>query len=384
MAYTVVTLPGDGTGPEVLAQGLRVLLRVGERLGVDFDVQEIPCGGRYYLEHGTRDWPEGAEERCEAADLILLGAVGWPAPDGTGPVTMADGKMAGYSAVIGNRTRLDLYANVRPVKLYPGVEHRIHGERRAVWQSGRVDMVIVRENTEDLYTGAGGILAPGGRAEVATDTRLITRRATERVVRFAYELCHRRGPAAPEDGKKRLTSIAKDNVMYGCKLFNAIVREIAPEYPDIETETALVDSFTMFLMTQPEHYDVCVTTNLFGDIVTDLASVLQGGMGMALGANVGERHAMFEPIHGSAPPLAGKDQANPMATILAAGEGLRWLGQRKADSRLELGGDAIERAVTAVLARGEPLTFDLALPGKAASCSAVAQAVLDELDKQLN
>ena len=127
MAYKLVTLGGDGTGPEVMREGMRVLSAVSEVLGVAWDVDDIPCGGQYYLKHGSRDWPEGAEERCSAADLILLGAVGWPSPTGTGPVLMKDGKMAGYSFVIGNRTRLNLFANVRPVKLYEGVQHRIHG-----------------------------------------------------------------------------------------------------------------------------------------------------------------------------------------------------------------------------------------------------------------
>jgi isocitrate/isopropylmalate dehydrogenase len=383
MTYSIVTLPGDGTGPEVLAQGLRVLRAAAELLGLSFDLAEVPCGGKYYLEHAPRDWPEGAEDRCARADLLLLGAVGWPAPDGKGPVTMADGKMAGYSAVIGNRTRLDLYANVRPVKLYPGVQHRIHGKLRSVWEPARVDFVVVRENTEGLYAGMGGILAPGGRAEVATDTRVITRRGAERVIRFAYELCRRRGRGAPADGKMRLTCIAKDNVLRGCQMFNAICREIAAAYPDVETEFVLVDSFTMFVLTQPEHYDVCVTTNLFGDIVTDLASVLQGGMGMAVGGNIGDGHAMFEPIHGSAPPLAGKDQANPMATVLAVADGLRWLGARKADPRLTNAGDGIERAVVAVLERGGPLTFDLAPPGQAAKCSEVGSALVEEVGRQL-
>lgn len=380
MSYKLVTLPGDGVGPEVLAQGLRVLDAASKALALDFTIEEIPCGGRYHLEHAPRDWPEGSEERCRDADLLLLGAVGWPSPGGKGPVTMADGRMAGWSAVIGNRTRLDLYANVRPVKLYPGVGHRIHGQLRNVWEPGRVDMVIVRENTEGLYAGMGGILAPGGRAEVATDTRVITRRGAERVLRFAFELCKNRGRGAPQDGKKRLTCIAKDNVLRGCQMFNDICREVAADYPGIEVEFVLVDSFTMFLMTQPEHYDVCVTTNLFGDIVTDLASVLQGGMGMAVGGNIGDEHAMFEPIHGSAPPLAGKDQANPMATILCVGEGLRWLGRRKADARLERAGVAIEEAVTGLLARGGPLTADLAAPEQAAKCSEVGAAIALEVE----
>src|SRR5439155_1658817 len=218
-SYQVVTLPGDGTGPEVMTQAKRVLAAV-EAAGVArFRIEEIPCGGQYYLAHGDADWPAGSEERCAAADVILLGAVGWPAPDGSGPVK-------------------------------------------------------------------------------------------------------------PRDGKKRVTCIVKDNVLRGCQFFHEVFREVGAGYPDVEKDVAIVDAFTQWLVGQPEYYDVCVTTNMFGDIVTDLASVLQGGMGMAVGCNVGDRHAMFEPIHGSAPKHAGKDKVNPTAMILATAEALRWLGAR--------------------------------------------------------
>jgi isocitrate/isopropylmalate dehydrogenase len=275
MQIKVVALPGDGTGPEVMVQGLRVLRAVGAATGVDFQVEEIECGGQYFLKNGQRDWPEDAGAKCAAADVVLLGAVGWPKADGS-PVTMKDGKMAGWSPVIGNRIKLDLYANIRPVKLFPGVSHRVHGKRKQVWEPGQVDMVIIRENTEGLYSGAGGILAPGGRATVATDVRLITRTASERVIRKAFEICRTR-KGAPKDGKKRVTAILKDNVLRGCQLFGEVFREVGAEYPDIEKDTAIVDAFTQWLIGQPEYYDVCVTTNMFGDIVTDLASVLQGG-----------------------------------------------------------------------------------------------------------
>jgi 3-isopropylmalate dehydrogenase len=376
----VVALPGDGTGPEVMAHGLRVLRAAGETAGVRFNVEEIPCGGQYYLQNGARDWPEGAEERCAAADVILLGAVGWPAPSGA-PVTMKDGKMAGWSPVIGNRNRLDLYANVRPVKLYPGVAHRVHGKHKSVWEAGKVDMVIIRENTEGLYSGAGGVLAPGGRPHVAIDNRIITREASERVIRHAFELSRKRGHGAPRDGKKRVTAILKDNVLRGCQMFGDIFREIGKEYPDIEKDTAIVDAFTQWLIGQPEHYDVCVTTNMFGDIVTDLASVLQGGMGMAVGCNVGDRHAMFEPIHGSAPKHAGKDKVNPIAMILAVKEALIWLADQKSMPTLATAGQNVELAVRAVLERGAPLTYDLVGEERAARMSQVADAILKELER---
>ena len=381
--YHIVLLPGDGIGVEVTAEARALIELCADRLGVTLELEEIPCGGRFYLEHGTRDWPEGAEERCRAADAILLGAVGWPAPDGSGPVTMTGGKMAGYSAVIGNRVNLELYANVRPVKLLPGVQHVISGVARPVWSPDKVDMVIVRENTEDLYLGMGGVMRAASVATLATDVRVITRAASQRVIRHAFELSRERGRGAPGDGKKRVTAVVKNNVLEGCRLFAEVFREVGAAYPDVEKDVAIVDAFTQWLITQPERYDVCVTTNMFGDIVTDLAAVLQGGMGMAVGCNLGDEHAMFEPIHGTAPPLAGKDRANPMAMLLAAGEMMRWLGRRHDDRRMTRAGDAVEASVAAVCAAGEPLTEDLVGPDRAASRSAVARAVREGVAERL-
>ena len=375
MAYKLVTLGGDGTGPEVMREGMRVLDAVSEVLGISWDREEIPCGGQYYLEHGDLDWPADSPAKCAAADLILLGAVGWPDPKGAGPVLMKDGKMAGYSPVIGNRTQLNLYANVRPIKLYPGVKHRIHGANKQVWEPGKVDMVIIRENTEGLYAQCGGKLAPGGRVDVATDTRLITRRASEQVIRHAFELCRKRNKGAPKDGKLRVTAVVKDNVLHGCQLFRDVFFEIGKEYPEIEKDTAIVDAFTQWLINQPEYYDVVVTTNMFGDIITDLASVLQGGMGMAVGANVGHENGMFEPIHGSAPKYTGQDKVNPLAMILSVKEGCEWLGQRKNDAKLLKAAEMIERAVVELLETGKPLTYDLVGVDNAATCSDVGKAV---------
>ena len=380
--YNIVLLPGDGIGPEVMGAARTVLDTVARSGELEFDLDEIDCGGKFYLDHGSRDWPQGSEERCKAADAILLGAVGFPRPDGAGPVTMDNGKMAGYSPVIGNRTNLDLYANVRPVKLLPGVKHQISGTPSQVWQPANVDMVILRENTEDLYCGMGGILRAGGVASVATDVRVITRRGCERIIRRAFEICGARS-GAPRDGVSRVTAIVKNNVLDGCRLFVEVFREIAADYPNIETELAIVDAFTQWLVTQPERYDVCVTTNMFGDIVTDLASVLQGGMGMAVGCNVGDDHAMFEPIHGSAPPLAGTGKANPLATLLATAEMLRWLGKRHGDSAATAAGDAIEESVAEIVSEGKPLTADIVGEENAATLTEVAQAVADRTASRL-
>ena len=372
--FHIVLLPGDGAGVEVMQQARKILDRVTDRFDVSFALEEIPCGGQYYLQHG-RDWPEGSDRRCAAADLILLGAVGWPDPDGGGPVTMKDGKMAGWNAVIGNRLRLDLYANIRPVKLFDGIEHRISGRQQQVWQPDRVDMIFLRENTEDLYVGGGTILRPANVARVATDTRIITRRASERIIRLAFQTANRR-QGAPKDGQKRVTAVVKNNVLDGCRLFTEIFEEVGREFADVEPDIAIVDAFTQWLITEPERYDVIVTTNMFGDIVTDLASVLQGGMGMAVGCNVGDQHGMFEPIHGTAPPFAGQDMLNPMAMIGAVAEGLRWLGGRRQVRALQTAATSIEDGIRSVLREGETLTFDLVGEARAAPMSAVTEAII--------
>lgn len=371
----IVLLPGDGIGEEVMREGRKVLEAVLEAVGVSAALEEIPCGGQYYLQHG-QDWPDHAGASCKRADIILLGAVGWPDPEGSGPVTMSNGKMAGYSPVIGNRLSLELFANIRPVKLFPGVFHKIHGEHVQVWSPEKVDMVFVRENTEDLYTGIGGRVASGGADRVATDTRVVTRANSERVIRQAFELCRKRSKGAPSDGKLRVTALVKDNVLEGCRLFRDIFFEIAEDYPEIEAETAIIDAFTQWLIQRPEWYDVVVTTNMFGDIVTDLASVLQGGMGMAVGCNVGDGHGMFEPIHGSAPKHANKNRANPMAMILAVKEGLAWYAGNESNERLAQAAQMIEDSVIDLLQDRTTLTYDLVGEEQASTTAQVGDAVV--------
>jgi 3-isopropylmalate dehydrogenase len=373
--YNIALLPGDGIGVEVVAHARRVLDEVARLDGLTLAFDEIPGGAQYYLEHG-QDWPDGAAQRCSAADAIILGAVGWPSPDRRGTAMRTDGKMAGWSLIVGNRIGLDLYANIRPVKLLPGVQHLISGRHKQVWEPENVDMVFIRENTEDLYAGSGGILAPGGEVQVATDTRIITRRATERILRVAFETAMKshRG-----DGVRRVTCVVKDNILHGCRMFVHVFEELGEQYPHVEREVVLVDAFTQWLVRQPEHYDVVVAPNMFGDIITELASALQGGMGMSVGCNVGDEHGMFEPIHGSAPKHVGKDRVNPIATVLAASEALKWLGVRHCDGRLVSGGERIDAAVREVLRKGETLTYDLVGPQRAASSTAVTDAILSEL-----
>ena len=370
MAFKIVLLAGDGVGPEVMREAVKVLKAAEKSYGLSFDLVPYPCGGQHYLETGE-EWPDGAFESCKAADAILLGAVGVP------EAVLPNGEIAGIGVVFGLRFGLDLYANVRPTKLYPNVRHKIHAGFKQVWEPGKVDFVIVRENTEGLYTPARGFLDRGGVKELAIDNRVITRKGAERVVRFAFELAKQR-KGAPADGTRKVTCVDKSNVTAGCKLFRAVYDEVASGYPDIGRDYAYIDAFQQWLIRSPEAYDVAVTSNVFGDIATDLAAVLQGGMGMAAGGNIGDRHAMFEPIHGSAPKHAGKDEVNPIATILATQMMLDWLGRRKNDKSLRDAAKAIESAVERVLVEGKWLTYDL---GGTAKCSEVGTAIAKRISR---
>ena len=349
--YEVAVFAGDGTGPEVVREGIKVLNVLAELGPAPWRVSEYPGGGQYYLKTG-REWDPEGEAAARRADAILLGAVGWPG------ATLPNGDIAGRALVLGLRESLDLFANVRPCRLYPGVKHRISGEYREVWSPKNVDMVIVRENTEDLYTPARGRLSRGGETEVAVDTRIITRKGAERVIRYAFELARARTRGAPEDGVKRVTCVDKANVMEGCRFFRETYDRVAKEYPEIERDYAYVDAFTQWLVRNPERYNVVVATNMMGDIITDLASVLQGGMGFASGGNIGAEHGMFEPVHGSAPKYAGKNQVNPFATFFAVEQMLRWLGDRHHDTRLLTSADRLERAIARVLKDGRAQTYD--------------------------
>jgi isocitrate/isopropylmalate dehydrogenase len=349
--YEIAIFPGDGTGPEVVREGCRVLDALAEGGPGPWHGTQYPGGGEYYLRNG-REWEPEAAAAAKRADAILVGAVGWPG------ATLPNGDLAGRALVLGLREGLDLYANVRPCKLYPGVLHRISGEYRQVWAPKNVDLVVVRENTEDLYTPARGRLKRAEETEVAIDTRIITRKGSERVIRYAFELARARARGAPEDGVRRVTCIDKANVMEGCRFFRETFDRVGAEYPEIERDYAYVDAFAQWLVRNPEHYNVAVATNMMGDIVTDLAAVLQGGMGFASGGNIGTDHAMFEPVHGSAPKYAGKNQVNPFATFFAVEQMLRWLGGHHSDDRLVRQADRLERVLARTLAAGTARTFD--------------------------
>ena len=371
-SYDIVALPGDGIGPEVLACALRNLRAAASLAGVDFNIQEIQCGGHYYVEHET-EWPDGSFEKCEAADAILLGAVGHDVDGKT--VFTKPGKpypepqLAGFAQVIGNRKKLDLYANVRPVKLYPGVTHRIHGKLKQVWEPGKVDYVVVRENTEDAYTGEIEVIEDGRVTPIR-----ITRRATERVTRFAFNLARHRNK------QLKVTCVDKSNIIGAHRFFRDVFREVGErEFPDLTLDYAYVDAFCQWQIRNPEWYDVVVAPNLAGDIISDNGATTAGGLGLAVGGNIGDDHAMFEPIHGSAPKHAGKDKANPLAAILSMRMMLDWLGTRHNDERLTRAAGIVEAAVAAVINDGKTLTYDLVGEERAAKCSEVGAAVEEEI-----
>lgn len=349
--YRVVLLPGDGTGPEVVREGVKVLNALAENGAAPWRLEEHPGGARYFQQHG-KEWEPEAVAATQAADAILLGAVGWPG------VSLPTGDIAGAALVLGLRQRLDLFANVRPCRLYPGVQHKISGQFQKVWDPKNVDMVILRENTEGLYTPARGRLRRSDETEVAIDTRVITHKGSERIIRKAFEIARARGKGAPADGKPRVTCVDKSNVLEGCRFFRETYEEVAKGFPDVERDYAYVDAFTQWIVREPEHYDVVVATNMMGDIITDLASVLQGGMGFAAGGNIGTDHAMFEPVHGSAPKHAGKNEVNPFATFSAVEMMLRWLSDRHADRPLAAQADRLEEAIRTVLADGTARTYD--------------------------
>lgn len=370
-AYRIALLPGDGVGPEVVEQGRGILEAAAERYALNLDLRTLNCGAQLY-QKTQREWEEGAFEYCQKeADAILLGAVGWPG------VSLPSGDIAGAGVVFGLRFGLDLFANVRPTKLYRGVPHKISNGFQQVWKPENVDLTIIRENTEGLYTPARGWLSRGGVEEVAIDNNVITRKGCERVIRLAFEMAQKTD-GAPSDKKRRVTCIDKANVLRGSQLFRKIYDEIARDYPKTEKDYAYVDAFTQWIIRNPENYNLCVATNMMGDIVTDLASVLQGGMGMAAGGNIGDKHAMFEPIHGSAPKYVGQNKVNPIATILSCKMMFDWLALRHGDRKLAQAAQGIEEAVQAVLDAGLK-TYDL---GGSQTCSQVGQAVAKGILKE--
>lgn len=360
MQYTIAVVHGDGIGPEVCAAAIAVL-RAVPGLASKLDFREYPAGADHYRRGGDA-FPAATFEACKAAHATLHGAAGLPG------VTYPDGTEAGIDFGLQLRFRLDLYTNLRPIKLYPGIVSPLRH-----FSAGQIDYVILRENTEGLYAARdGGTVL---RGEVASDTMLITRKGVERITRAAFELARRRD-GAPRDGKRRVTLCDKANVLRSYAFFRKVFNEVAASYPDIETDYAYVDAMTVHLVERPDFYDVIVTENMFGDIISDLAAATVGGMGMSPSGETGDHHGFFQASHGSAPTIAGKNVANPHGTILSAALMLRWLGERHADRALTEAAGIVERAVAQILASGAGLTRDL---GGSASTSDVVRLVSQQV-----
>ena len=316
MAYRVTLIPGDGTGPELVAATRLVLEATG--VAFDWDVQE--AGADVMDKYGT-PLPDVVLDSIRANRVALKGPITTPVGTGFRSVNVAI------------RQALDLYANLRPARYMRGIP---------VCHEG-VDLVVVRENTEGLYAGIEHDVIPDQAAETI---RIITRRASERIVRFAFEY-------ARANGRRQVTAVHKANILKATDgLYLKVAREVAAEYPDIEFNDRIVDNMCMQLVQRPYEYDVLVLPNLFGDIVSDLASGLVGGLGVAPGANIGQGIAVFEPVHGSAPKYTGQNKVNPTATILSGALMLRHLGESEAAER-------VEAAVAGVIAEGKRVTYDL-------------------------
>jgi 3-isopropylmalate dehydrogenase len=331
-AKRIAVIAGDGIGPEVIREAVRVLERLRDTHDVRLELTHFDWGADKYLSEGVT-LPEGALEMLQRDfDAILAGAFGDP--------RVASNKHA-EDILLGMRRGLDLYINLRPVKL---LDERLTPLRQR--RAEEIDFVVFRENTEGAYCGAGGFLKKGSVDEIATQEELNTRRGVERIIAAAFEYARARR-------RKRVTMADKSNVQrFGGDLWQRVFREVAARFPDIEANHQYVDAMAMFMVLDPSQYDVIVSNNLFGDILTDLGAALQGGLGMAASGNIHPgRVSLFEPVHGSAPPLAGKNVANPVGSILTAAMMLEYLGYLEA-------GRAVESAVKAAV-NARDVTRDL-------------------------
>lgn len=357
MAYNVVLLPGDGIGPEVVAVGLDVLQQVERHSAgeLGFRTETIDAGAGRWRRTGSALADEDFE-LCRTADAMLLGSMGLP--DARHP----DGREAGSDVIFRLRFELDLFAGVRPVKLYPGALSPLR-------DPGPIDYVIVRENTEGLYAAR-----PGGsrvEGEVAADTSIITRSGTERIARHAFELAGHRA------GQRRLTSVDKANVLGSYAFWRSVVERVSSEFPEVALESVYVDAAALYLVQRPRSFDVLVAENMFGDILSDLGAATIGGLGLAPSADIGADHGLFQSAHGSAPDIAGRGIANPHATVLSVAMMLEWLGRRHDDPAAARAARWIDDAVGVVIASGDGLTADI---GGSRSTAETAQALLLALD----
>jgi tartrate dehydrogenase/decarboxylase/D-malate dehydrogenase len=348
--FRIAVLGGDGIGPEVTEQAIRVADAVASRDGVSYAWDRLPWNSTRYLQQGSV-MPADGFEQLRDYDSILLGAIGWPGvPD---HITL-------HGLLLPLRRKFDLYVNLRPAYLYDGVQSPLRDKA-----PGSIDMLVYRENTEGEYSPLGGRHYEGTPHEIALQTGLFTRRGCERIMCAAFEGARKR--------RKKVTSITKSNALgFSMVLWDDTFKAVARDYPDVEAHSLLIDAAAMDFVRKPESFDVVVASNLFGDILTDLSAIVTGSMGLAPSANLNPERiypSLFEPVHGSAPDIAGKGIANPLAAILSAGMMLDHLGAPR-------GAAAIRKAVAAVLKAGRPRTPDL---GGSATTSEVADAVLAAL-----
>ena len=333
--YNIGVISGDGIGPEVMHEGLKVLNSVSKDEGFEYNLVEYPYSGTYYLK--TKELvPEKVIDEWRSLDAVLLGAIGHPD---------VEPGLVERSVILGLRFGLDLYINLRPIKLY--ASHLCPLKNKGPQD---VNFIVVRENTEGLYAQVGGILKKDTPDEVSTVTGIYTRKGVERAIRYGFELARER--ANERGAPAKLTMVDKANAIRPQDIWTRAFAEVAAEYPDVEQDHAYVDACTMWMVKNPEWFDVIVTTNLFGDIITDLGAMIQGGMGIAASGNLHPgKTSMFEPIHGSAPKYAGKNVACPLGAILAVSMMLDYLGQKGAAKQ-------IEDAVGGLLSSGEIPSVD--------------------------
>jgi 3-isopropylmalate dehydrogenase len=318
--YDIGVLPGDGIGPEVVNEALKVLDAIQSIYGFQTRREHLPYGAEHFLKTGET-MPDAAFDRIRQMHAVLFGAIGDP--------RIEVGKLE-FAIIAGMRHRLDLYVNLRPVKLYHESLCPLKGKTPA-----DIDILFVRENTEDAYAGIHGFTKKGTEHEIAVQEMLYTRRCTERITRFAFERAQKRGPKPGKD-KPQVTLIDKANAVRAQDIWTRTFADVAREYPGIKTDHAYIDAACMWMIKNPEWFDVAVTTNLFGDIITDLGAMLIGGMGIAASGNIHPgKVSMFEGSHGSAPKYTGTDKASPLATILAMGLMLDHLGEAEASKALE-------------------------------------------------
>lgn len=351
--YKIAVIPGDGIGPEVIREGVRVMEKLAEvDGGFAFDFTWFPWGCDYYLQNGCM-MPEDGLDQLASFDAIYLGAVGRPdVPD----------HISLWDLLLKIRKGFDQYINLRPVKLLKGAQCPL-----AEIKPENVDMVFVRENSEGEYAGSGAWLYKNQPNEVVIQNSVFSRVGCERVIRYAYDLAREK--------KTSLTSISKGNALnYSMVFWDQIFKEIGRDYPDVETHALLVDAASMFMVKDPKRFGVIVTSNLFGDILTDLGAAIAGGMGLAAGANLnpeGKFPSMFEPIHGSAPDIAGQGIANPLASIWSVSQMMDFFGYPEWGKRII---DIIEE----VLVEKQALTPDM---GGTATTTQVADAVIAKINK---